>query len=461
MRSVFAVSFLSAFLAAGLAGAAQCPHNPDGLGTSRVLVIDPNEHMLLGSMQYRETLPLADREVVLTFDDGPLAPYTTRILEMLAAECVKATYFLVGRMMRSNPELVRRIYNEGHTVGTHSQNHPFTFHTMSVEKAAREIEDGFESARAALGDPNAVAPFFRIPGLLRANGVEEYLSSRGYMTWSADVPGDDWLRVSADEVAKRTIERLEAKGKGIVLLHDIQSKTVLALPRILKELKARRFRIVHVVPSTADRPKTVTEPEQWLIAGARPRAKKPWPQVAAPAVAEQPGLPAPGLQSFGIANPDGSKALVPPRSRSVITRAEVPLPPLPPWPRTTEPVEVAADVEPNLPAPSADAFALKPPIVAETTLHPGMLRASVDPETTGSVRPRPAATSPPQPRADATDAPRPRTAQKRRKPAHAGQSPGSLRTIFSQTPPKPPAPVRARTRTPDGKPVTTSSLRPD
>src|SRR5262245_2182594 len=306
MRSVFAVSFLSAFLAAGLAEAAECPNNPDALGTSRVLVIDSNEHLRLGSMQYSETLPLADREVVLTFDDGPLPPYSTRILEMLAAECVKATYFLVGRMARAYPDLVRRIYNEGHTIGTHSQNHPFTFKVMPVEKAAREIEDGFESTRAALGDPNAVAPFFRIPGLLRADGVEQYLASRGIMTWSADVPGDDWRRIRADEVVKRTIERLEAKGKGIVLLHDIQPVTVLALPKILHELKARGFRVVHVVPSTADRPKTVTAPEQWLVAGARPRPKKPWPRVLEPVLAERPELPAPGLQSFGLTNPDGS-----------------------------------------------------------------------------------------------------------------------------------------------------------
>ena len=445
MRSVFAVSFLSAFLAAGLAGAAQCPHNPDALGTSRVLVIDPNEHSLLGSMQYRETLPLADREVVLTFDDGPLAPYTTRILEMLAAECVKATYFLVGRMARSNPELVRRIYNEGHTVGTHSQNHPFTFHRMSVEKAAREIEDGFESARAALGDPNAVAPFFRIPGLLRAEGVEEYLSSRGYMTWSADVPGDDWLRISADEVAKRTIQRLEAKGKGVVLLHDIQAKTVLALPKILQELKARGFRVVHVVPSTADRPKTVTAPEQWLVAGARPRPKKPWPQVlASTTVAERAELPAPGLQSFVLTLPDGSRAAtpqLPPRaSRSVIARAEVPLPPLPPWPRRVDTAEVTAD--PDLPAPSADTFAVNRPVSADGALFPVSLRASVDPLVTGSVA---------------------RPAKKRAKPATATAAPPKpLRAIFSsQTPPKPPAAIRARPRTPDSKPVTTSSLRPD
>ena len=101
----------------------------------------------------------------------------------------------------------------------------------------REIEDGFESTRAALADPDAVAPFFRIPGLLRADGVEGYLASRGIMTWSADVPADDWRRITAHEVVKRSISRLEAKGKGILLLHDIQPVTVLALPALLREFK--------------------------------------------------------------------------------------------------------------------------------------------------------------------------------------------------------------------------------
>ena len=144
---------------------------------------------MLGSMQYRESLPLRDKEVVLTFDDGPLPPYTNRILDTLASECVKATFFMVGRMARGYPSIVRRIYNEGHTIANHSQNHPFTFHKMTVEQASTEIEDGFESLRVALGNPKAVAPFFRIPGLLRQTSVEQYLASRDVMTWSVDFLG--------------------------------------------------------------------------------------------------------------------------------------------------------------------------------------------------------------------------------------------------------------------------------
>src|SRR5215813_8288045 len=87
------------------ASATDCPGHPDALGTSRVLVVDPVEHPRIGSMQYHETLPLADHEVVLTFDDGPLPPYSTRILETLASECVKATFFMVGRMAQGYPAI--------------------------------------------------------------------------------------------------------------------------------------------------------------------------------------------------------------------------------------------------------------------------------------------------------------------------------------------------------------------
>ena len=138
------------------------------MGTSRTLVIDNTSHPRLGAQQYGETLPLADREVVLTFDDGPLGPYTNRILDLLAAECVKATYFLVGTMAQSNPELTRRIQREGHTIGTHSRSHPLTFDSMPVANAEREIDGGIDLVKAALGEQGQLAPFFRIPGLVRS-----------------------------------------------------------------------------------------------------------------------------------------------------------------------------------------------------------------------------------------------------------------------------------------------------
>jgi peptidoglycan-N-acetylglucosamine deacetylase len=118
-------AFLSvALLAAGGAAAAECPGNPDALGTSRTIVVDPVEHPRLGGMQYRESLPLADHEVVLTFDDNPLPPRTIHVLDTLASECVKATFFLVGKMATNYPGVVHKIAAAGHTIGTHSQTHP-------------------------------------------------------------------------------------------------------------------------------------------------------------------------------------------------------------------------------------------------------------------------------------------------------------------------------------------------
>jgi peptidoglycan/xylan/chitin deacetylase (PgdA/CDA1 family) len=253
MRSLVAAAFVLAVpINIGIAAAAECPQG--ALGVSRTIVVDPSEHRRLGGMQYAETLPLRDKEVVLTFDDGPLPPYTSRVLETLASECVKATFFMVGRQARNYPSLVRRVYDEGHTVANHSQNHPFTFHKMSVEQAAREVEGGFASLSAALGDPKAVAPFFRIPGLLRQPSVEHYLAAQGVMTWSSDFLADDWTRIGMQEVVNRAIGRLEAQGKGILLLHDIKPVTALALPEILRELKIRGYKVVHVVPATPDRP---------------------------------------------------------------------------------------------------------------------------------------------------------------------------------------------------------------
>jgi len=244
---------------------ADCPGHPDALGTSRTLVVDPKEHLRIGSMQYGETLPLADHEVVLTFDDGPLPRNSNQVIDILAAQCVKATFFIIGRMAQAYPEGVRKLREAGHTVGTHSQSHPLSMNRMSVEHAKQEIDDGIASVTAVLGNDAAPAPFFRIPGLLRAEGVEDYLASKGIQTWSADFPADDWRHISSSRVYEIAMKRLEAKGKGILLLHDIQPRTVAALPRILHALKARGYRIVHVVPATEELPATPTEPQQWQL----------------------------------------------------------------------------------------------------------------------------------------------------------------------------------------------------
>ena len=282
-------------VAAQAASAADCPGHPDAIGTSRTIVVDPRAHPIIGTMQYNKTLPLEDREVVLTFDDGPLPKYSNQILDILAAHCAKATFFLVGRQANGNPEGVRKVRDAGHTVATHTQNHPSGMHRLPLDRSKQEIEQGIASVTAALGDGTAPAPFLRIPGLRVNDGMEAFAASKGLQIWSADFPADDWRNVSANRVYDLAIQRLEAKGKGILLLHDIQPRTVAALPRILNELKARGYRIVHVVPATADRPATPTEPAQWqLHPPSEMVAISRWPKIPKFAVGRSCGTSRPG-----------------------------------------------------------------------------------------------------------------------------------------------------------------------
>src|SRR5262249_16501942 len=283
-------------------------------------------------------LPLEDHEIVITFDDGPLPPRSTQVLDILEHECVKATYFIIGKMARNFPDTVRRIRDAGHTIGTHSYSHPLTFHRMSLERAEFEINEGIASVASALGDGTGPAPFFRIPGLLRAEGVERYLASRNIQVWSADFLADDWLRIGPTQVYSRALQRIEADHKGILLLHDIQARTVEALPHLLRELKRRGYKGVHVVPATPDRPKTATDPRQWVMhARASPRT---------PIFIEtEPELPAPNPVSFGFEMASNSFSFLHAapfvggqtwQPHALLARANDSLPPVSPWPRGFE-----------------------------------------------------------------------------------------------------------------------------
>lgn len=281
-----AIGAVCHILLAGVAAAEPCAGNAGAIGTSRTLVVDPREHGRVGSVQYPETLPLDDKEVVLTFDDGPLPHHTQRVLETLANECVKATFFMVGRMAQAYPEWVRKVHDAGHTIGTHTENHPRFFRRLDLDTAAAEIRNGIAATQAALGETRALAPFFRFPGLQRNEAAEQYLAGSGLMIWGVDVPADDWMHITPAQVIGRALHRLEQKGRGILLLHDIQAVTTQALPELLQALKARGYRIVHVAPAAPDRPATATSPLAWLAKPARLAAAPA--SGTAPAVAESP-----------------------------------------------------------------------------------------------------------------------------------------------------------------------------
>src|SRR4029079_17387445 len=159
-----------------------------------------------------------------------------------------------------------------------------------------EIEQGIASIGAVLGKDTAANAFFRIPGFLRRQEVEAYLQSRHLMTWSADVVADDWRHISASEVVRRAMARLDEKGKGILLLHDIQPATALALPELLRQLKAKGYRIVHVVPAkdpsapmASRREPAAPEPAAARVVASVPVATvAPTAQAQAPTSADEP-----------------------------------------------------------------------------------------------------------------------------------------------------------------------------
>jgi len=270
-----------------------CPGHPDALGTGRVLTLEAGVLTRVGVMQYPQSLPLADKEVVLTFDDGPLPRYSNPILDILAAQCVKATYFLVGTMARAYPAVVRRMYDAGHSIGTHSEDHPSRFQKLPIEKARWEIDQGIADVGAALGDPKDLAPFFRFPGLARSDAVEEELAARSLIVFSSDTVADDWYRrIKPSEIVRSAMSRLEARGKGILLLHDIHPGTVAALPELLKKLKEAGFHVVHVIPGAGDRIEIAGDP------AAAEQDDPTWPKVVALPPDDRIEQPAPDVNVF-------------------------------------------------------------------------------------------------------------------------------------------------------------------
>ena len=249
-RTVVTIAAIAAALIAPMtSAAAQCPDNPQALGTSRVLTINPRSFPMVGRAQYPESLRLNRREVVLTFDNGPSYPYTETVLKALAAECVKATFFTLGSNAAEDPEQVRRIVAEGHGIGAQTFNH-VSLTSLPAGEARKEIDEGIKALASALDTNQKAFPYFRAPMLQLSVPLSRYIVSRGMMVWSIDVDSKDWSDdVTEEQIVQETMKGLQRTGGGIVALQDIQPATARALPLLLDELKRQKYRIVHVVPS--------------------------------------------------------------------------------------------------------------------------------------------------------------------------------------------------------------------
>ena len=222
---------------------------PEALGTARVMQVGV-EGGGVGLKSYPRTLALQAKEVVLTFDDGPLPGVTDRILDALKAECVRATFFLIGRNAQANPHLVKREVAEGHTIAHHSFSHP-TLRKMSDEAARAEIDKGIAADEQAGGVTAAAnAPrFFRYPGFADTTALNDWMRARRLLPMGTDLWASDWAKMTPEQQLKLTMARLDKAGKGIILFHDIKAQTAAMMPGFLRALKAKGYKIVHAVPA--------------------------------------------------------------------------------------------------------------------------------------------------------------------------------------------------------------------
>ncbi|MEM9026774.1 MAG: polysaccharide deacetylase family protein [Pseudomonadota bacterium] len=234
-------------LAIAPTAAAACNDPDQAIGLSRVVEIDTSSGPLFGRITKFTNQPtfLKNKEIVLTFDDGPLPKVTNTILKTLADHCTRATFFPVGERAVQFPKTIRTIVAAGHTLGSHTWSHPRKMGTLKPGRARDEIERGF--AAVALASGHAIAPFFRFTGLNDDRDLLSYTQVRKVGVFSVDIVSEDSYAKSTSELVRKTIARAERRKGGIVLFHDLKQVTARALPTILRELKARGFRVVHIV----------------------------------------------------------------------------------------------------------------------------------------------------------------------------------------------------------------------
>jgi peptidoglycan/xylan/chitin deacetylase (PgdA/CDA1 family) len=230
--------------------AADCPRKGT-LGTSRILSVDASTNPRVGLKNFPQTLPLGDHEVVLTFDDGPWPPTTPRVLAALAQECVRATFFLIGKPASEHPGLVRRIAADGHTIGHHTWLHRSLMRIPAGE-TREEIDRGIaadEMALRGVATTTPSTPFFRFPGFETTPATLELLQSRGVVVFGTDLWASDWNPMTPSHELKLLTDRLKVAGKGIILLHDPKAQTAAMLPAFLRYLRDNHYRVVHLVPA--------------------------------------------------------------------------------------------------------------------------------------------------------------------------------------------------------------------
>jgi peptidoglycan/xylan/chitin deacetylase (PgdA/CDA1 family) len=225
-------------------------NNPDALGISRVVEIDTTGGPAFGTEHFKQYDFLREKEVVLTYDDGPWPENTPMVLKALQDNCIKATFFEIGEHATWRPDLTKALVSAGMTVGSHTWSHKDLAknpYARDIEQAKQEIEMGVSAVHiAAAGGP--IAPFFRFPDLQQPPELIAYLGTRNIAIFSADIDTFDFKLRKPEDVVKSAMTKLAKNGKGILLMHDFQHATAEAMPELIRQLKAGGYKIVHMVP---------------------------------------------------------------------------------------------------------------------------------------------------------------------------------------------------------------------
>ncbi len=224
-------------------------NNPNAIGLSRIVQIDTTGGPAFGTEHFKQYDFLRDKEVVLTFDDGPWPGNTPMVLKALQDNCIKATFFEIGEHATWAPELSKALAEAGMTIGSHTWSHKDLAknpYAADIEQAKQEIEMGVSAVHMAVDGP--IAPFFRFPDLQQPADLMAYLGTRNIATFSTDIDTYDFKIRKPEDVVKSVMTKLAKNGKGILLMHDFQHATAEAMPEILRQLKAGGYKIVHMVP---------------------------------------------------------------------------------------------------------------------------------------------------------------------------------------------------------------------
>ncbi|MEZ2145741.1 polysaccharide deacetylase family protein [Bradyrhizobium sp. DN5] len=225
--------------------------NPNALGVARVVEIDTTGGPGFGFEHFKQFDFLTEKEVVLTFDDGPWPVNTPAVLKALADECTKGLFFSVGKHATYHPEILRQVLAQGHTVGTHTWSHVnLNSKKMTEQQVKDEVEKGFSAVRFALG--TNPAPFFRFPQLQHNPAMVTYFGTRNVAMFSTDIDSFDFRKgATPEKIVETVMTRLDKLGKGIILMHDFQKHTGEALPALLARLKAGGYKVVQMKAKTS------------------------------------------------------------------------------------------------------------------------------------------------------------------------------------------------------------------